>query len=312
MISRLPSIKLWRNAVRKYFTAVTSRLPNVRGRGRMVMLVDRFLTDYTDRGSYITVGTLNRNGLFEFDLRAWGQNFAFYYRSWEEEYVDLMRRLYSGGIFIDVGSSLGLYVVGLAQVVRAHQGRIISIEPVLFNLQRQMYNVRLNVAGDLVNYVSDAVGSHSGSAKIRADPTRADNNALIADDGTINVTVVRLDDIVQQYAPEKIGMIKMDIEGYEPLAIEGARKTLREHQPIVLAECNRERMSINGLSMDDVWSVMRHEIGYRCYWLDTCKATLVPLDDPGETENILFCPQQVVDTKLRGASGAIPLAAIKG
>ena len=273
-----------------------------------MLLLDRLLTSHTDPASYTAIAELNGQGLFELDLRAWGQKFAFYYRQWEKAYVDLMRYLYSGGTFIDVGSSLGLYVIGLADIVRAHDGRIISIEPVPFNLARQARNVQLNDAADIVTYVTDAVGAEAGSVRINTDSAMADNNAFISTEGDLEVQVVRIDDLLERWPSQRIGMMKVDIEGYEPLAIEGARATLREHQPIILAEFNRERMAINHLSIGDVWRFLIHEIGYRCYALNVDTRCLEPLLEPGDRENLLFCPQVIVAAKLGESPRPVPLA----
>jgi hypothetical protein len=47
--------------------------------------------------------------------------------------------------------------------------------------------------------------------------------------------------------------MKIDVEGYEPMVIEGARRTIKKDQPVILVEFNRERMDINGFSIDGAW-----------------------------------------------------------
>src|ERR1043166_1808635 len=128
---------MMRNALRAVVAAAIARMPDMRGRGRVTLLLDRLLTDSADPRSYETIGELNGGFRFAFDLRPWGQKFAYYYRSWEADYVRVLRGLYRGGWFVDVGSSLGLYVVSLSDLVRAAGGRIASIEPIPFNKRRQ-------------------------------------------------------------------------------------------------------------------------------------------------------------------------------
>lgn len=286
-----------------------STLPDFKGKGRIVLLVDKLLTNTADPVSYTVIGKINGESLFEFDLRPWGQKFAFYYRQWEKDYVALLKLFYSGGTFIDIGSSLGLYVVGLAEAVRQQGAEIISIEPVPFNLKRQKRNLELNGIGDEVSFLTHALGAAAGTARIRTDPTMADNNALIASEGDMEIQVARLDDLLGA-RPGRIGMIKMDVEGYEPAVIEGAVKTLQEHRPVMLAEFNRERIAINQFSMQESWNFLVREIGYEAYWLDAATAHLRSLSEPGDIENIFFLPPEVARQKLGKNRGDVALRSI--
>ncbi|HEY2090743.1 MAG TPA: FkbM family methyltransferase [Thermoanaerobaculia bacterium] len=278
-----------RNALRSVVAATIARLPDARGRGRLTLLLDRLLTDATDPRSYETTGELNGGFRFAFDLRPWGQKFAYYYRSWEADYVRALRGLYRGGRFVDVGSSLGLYVVSLSDLVRAAGGRIASIEPIPFNKHRQEVNVRLNGIEDLVDYADVALGAEPGRVFLAVDPAHADNNAFISTEGDVEVPVVTLDQLCRDRGWSGIGAIKMDVEGYEPKVIEGGRETIERERPPILAEFNRERMAINGFTIDDSWSFL-HRVGYRAFRLDRGK--LVPLDDPGQHQNLFFVPKE--------------------
>ena len=278
-----------RNALRSAIAAGIAHLPDVRGRGRVTLLLDRLLTDSDDPQSYETVGHLNGAFRFAFDLRPWGQKFAYYYRRWEDDYVEVLRGLYRGGWFIDVGSSLGLYVVCLSDLVRAAGGRIASIEPVPFNKKRQVVNVRLNGIDDLVEYADVALGAEAGRVFLAVDPTHADNNAFVSTVGDVEVPVVTLDQLCRDRGWRGVGAIKMDVEGYEPRIIEGGRETIARERPPILAEFNRERMVINGFTIDDSWNFL-HSLGYRAFRLD--RRRLVPIDAPGEHQNLFFVPER--------------------
>ena len=277
-----------RNAIRSAVAATIAHLPDVRGRGRMTLLLDRLLTNPLDPHSYETTGHINGNFRFAFDLRPWGQKFAYYYRSWEGDYVCALRSLYRGGWFVDVGSSLGLYVVSMSDLVRAAGGRIASIEPVPFNKIRQEINVRLNAIEDLVDYADVALGAEPGSVFLAVDPSHADNNAFVSTEGDVEVPVVTLDQLCRDRGWSGIGAIKMDVEGYEPRVIEGGRETIARERPPILAEFNRERMAINGFTMDDSWNFLLG-LGYRAFRLD--RERLVAIDDPAQHQNLFFVPE---------------------
>jgi len=288
-----------RNAVRAVLPAILSRVPDVRGRGRVTLLLDRILTDERDPRSFQTVGRLNGGFPFAFDLRPWGQKFAYYYRSWEADLLRILRELYRGGWFIDVGSSLGLYVVCMSDRVRAHGGRIASIEPVAFNLERQLQNIAMNGIADVVECVRIAVGAESGSVRLAVDPLRADNNAIVTPDGAVAVEMMTLDTLCATRKWEGIGAIKMDVEGYEPKVIEGGRDVIARERPPILAEFNRERMAINGFSMDGPWDFL-HAQGYDAYRLDSGR--LRRIESPQRYENLFFIPRDTTQKRTRTGS----------
>lgn len=265
-------------------------VPAFRGKGRITLLLDKVLTDAGDPRSYEVTGYLNDDVRFNFDLRPWGQKFAYYYREWEREHINVLRRLYYGGIFLDVGSSLGLYVVCMGDAVRRVGGSIISVEPVPFNLHRQKKNVALNHLDGLVTYVQCALGRERASVRIKTDPLQADNNAFIAEEGGLEIAVVPLDDLVSENKWSRIGAMKMDVEGYEPMVIEGAKETIKRDRPVILAEFCRERMDINGFSMDYTWQFLVGELSYGCYSLGAKESRLQSVECPANLENLFFIP----------------------
>jgi len=281
---------VWRTKVRAALATVLSRLPPFRGLGRLVLALDRGLTDPSTSSSYMCVGKLNGSARFRFDLRPWGQKFAFYYGRWECEHVAMLRRLYAGGTFLDVGSSLGLYVVGLGPRVRALRGQILAIEPVAFNLSRQQENIRLNGLDSVVRHMQLALGASTGSLRLHVDPLGADNNAFASDEGAVAVPMVRLDDLMASMPDlPPLRLIKMDVEGFEPYILRGGQKTLAKFRPVIFAEFNRERMAINGVSMQESWELLR-TLGYGCHVLRNRR--LRSLSDPGSAEDLYFLPSQ--------------------
>jgi FkbM family methyltransferase len=272
--------------------AALSGIPRFKGKGRITLFVDRLVTNSDDPRSYIAVGRLNGGRPFTFDLRAWGQKFAFYYGEWELPHVKALRRFYHGGTFLDIGSSLGLYPVSLGREVAAHGGSIISIEPVPLNLTRQIANLRLNGIEPLVTILPVGLGSSPGELRMRVDPSGADNNALITRDGDLTVPIRRLDDVMAELGFPDVTLIKMDIEGYEPEVIAGGHETIRRTLPVIFAEFNRERMRINGTTMEAPWTFLT-SCGYTCYRLDAGRFEL--LAEPLEFQDLYFIPPSVGD-----------------
>ena len=272
---------------RSAVATLTSHTPMFKGKGRIVLFLDRMITNQYDPSSFIVAGPINGLAVINFDLRAWGQKFAFYYGEWESEFIDLTRQLYRGGTFIDVGSSLGLYVCCLGDVVRRSGDRIASIEPLHFNLHRQKENVALNKLQEVVTYHPVALGAEESMLFISADANESDNNAYVSAEGDIAVPVTTLDRLVAQAGYAKVGFIKMDVEGFEPMVIVGGRECICRDHPAIFAEFNRERMLINQFEISPSWDFLMSE-GYRAF--EVKNRRLRPLSEPAEVENIFFLP----------------------
>lgn len=270
-----------KKSIRNLLPAVLSRLPDVHGRGRLTLLLDKLLTGEDDP---VAVGLVN-GFPFELDLRPWGQKFAFYYREWEGDLIATFRDLYrgSGGDFLDVGSSLGLYVVGLGDLVHRAGARIRAIEPLPRNRERQARNIALNHLEDLVDVYPVALGAERMQVLISVEGS--DNNGIISPQGTVCCEVVPLDELARDWP--RIGAMKIDVEGYEPKVIEGGKATIARDLPIILAEFNRERMTINQFAIEPSWNFL-HGLGYRAFRLEGRE--LVALARPGAFENLFFLP----------------------
>lgn len=285
----------FKSAVRTYIAKFVRLIPRFKGEGRILLYVDNLLTDYSDPQSYIVQGDFNDGVPFEFDLRPWGQKFAYYYGEWERKYIRILRNLYKmrGGTFVDVGSSLGLYVCCLGEDVLAVGEKIVSIEPITFNLERQKRNVKLikNLESALV-YVPVALGSEPGQVRIHVDPLHADNNAYVSGDGEFKVEVRRFDEVLQDVGcSANVGVIKMDVEGWEVDIIRGAVDTIRRNRPIIFGEFLRERMDIYGFDMEEVSKLLIKELDYSVHIVRNGVLVALSESDIGCHENIFFLPK---------------------
>jgi FkbM family methyltransferase len=281
----------WRERLRTLLAEMSRSTPAFRGKGRVILALDRILTDSNSAESYLVSATINGLAILQLDLRAWGQKFAYYYGHWEKPYVEQLAQLYiyEGGGFIDVGSSLGLYTCCLGEAVKGSRGIIWSFEPVAFNLEKQRGSISLNLGlEEIVELFPFALGSTPGFIRLQADPQQADNNAYQSDEGDIKVQIRTLDELMSERGWPRIGAVKMDIEGWEPDVIQGAKATLIKSRPILLCEFNRERMRIYGFDMGSVLDFLVAELKYRPFELRDSR--LCEIDEVEEEENIFFIP----------------------
>ena len=77
-----------------------------------------------------------------------------------------------------------------------------------------------------------------------------------------DVTVRRIDDLLEESGIHSVDLIKMDIEGSEYHALRGAAKTLTKHRPVVIIELNEGALRQCGSSSDDVIQLLG-TFGYR-------------------------------------------------
>ena len=92
-----------------------------------------------------------------------------------------------------------------------------------------------------ISALNAAVGAQRGNLRFRAN---GDDGARLAADGNVVVECVPIDDLLFESAPT---FIKMDIEGAELDALEGASRSIRTHRPI-LSICAYHKQ-------DDLWRI---------------------------------------------------------
>lgn len=160
----------------------------------------------------------------------------------EEQYFpESLFHLIPGEVFVDCGAYDGDTAKRFISR-NADFGRLLAIEPDPDNHRRlcQWAERQIEVKDRILTH-GLAVGASSGSVRFNA--TGAEG-ASIAKGGDVLVECASLDDLVADVAPT---YIKMDIEGAEEDALQGARQLIHEHSPI-LAICLYHRPN-------DLWRI---------------------------------------------------------
>lgn len=160
------------------------------------------------------------------------------------------RHIRPGMVCFDVGANIGLMSVHMARRV-GPDGAVFSFEPVATVYQRLEQHVRANQLEGHTHLHRVALSNADGEAEIHygnEDWTNQGMASLVSTNDrnvqqTCMVETSTLEAFVERHRVERIDFIKVDIEGAEPLFLEGARKVLRAMKPIVSIE-----VSVGGLN----------------------------------------------------------------
>ena len=193
------------------------------------------------------------------------------YEQDEIEYVRSVLR--PGDTAIDAGAHIGFFTMQMAALVGAG-GLVYAFEPFDQNADLLERSIRENRFDGRVVFQRSAVGATGGTATLTFPvETLNTGGAYLLRDGTAplpgnrtkNVPVVALDDLPIR---RPIRLIKMDVEGAEPLVVKGAARILRDDRPVVLSELHPTQLDrASGTSGDAFLSTMR-AVGYRAYLIE--------------------------------------------
>jgi FkbM family methyltransferase len=146
----------------------------------------------------------------------------------------------SDDLALDIGANLG-YFTGL---LACRAGEVIALEP---NPQLRRFiasNIERWDVGEKITLDSRAASNRSGTAILHLPSDHKQNYGvatLEASDGTASyqIETIRLDDVI---AGRQVGVLKLDVEGHEMAALEGASESLahglvrdiifEEHRPL--------------------------------------------------------------------------------
>jgi FkbM family methyltransferase len=202
--------------------------------------------------------------LFELDLHDYIQR-QLYFGTFEPHETQLASNyLRPGMTFVDVGANVGYYTALAAMRVGGNGGRVVAFEPSLYafeRLQGMLDANRLEHVAAIHAGLSDMPGKlklYLGVASNNHTPTMVPHeNATFTD---VNVTT--LDAEIERLGIDKIDLIKIDVEGYEPRVLAGAQRLLRERRiRAILCEFNEHWLRRAGSDPQQLEQILR-EAGF--------------------------------------------------
>ena len=136
----------------------------------------------------------------------------------KEVWPEVMRRLETASLFVDVGGHMGLYAVCGARRMPAG-GKVVVFEPQSENARFLHRTVQLNHVEGKVQIREAAVGEKTGMAHI----STGQSQATISESEGVPVKLTSLD---VEFPHEHIDVLKIDVEGAEEKVLQGAEGLL--------------------------------------------------------------------------------------
>jgi FkbM family methyltransferase len=244
--------------------------------------------------------TTRSGDVFEVDLASFLEWQLWAFGSFEGHFAELFRYLVTlGDRCLDVGANVGVHTIRLAKLA-GPDGEVIAIEPDPDLARRASGNVQLNQVSN-VRIIQAAAADRNATALLyrpgTVDANRARASLLhhayltgLAQE----VPTVTIDDI----RPDRVALIKIDVEGAEAAVVAGAAATIARNRPAIIFEYAPKSLSCQVSSPFDWLSGQGYElllIRYRRNWITgrggLALRRLQAL--PAEDGNILAIPKSM-------------------
>lgn len=154
-------------------------------------------------------------------------------------------------VFVDVGANIGWFSLQVGHA--GSVARVVAVEPDAGNHALLQENIRRNDLGERIDAIACAAGAGAGLARLhRYKASNLGRHSLVADHGHGGnwVVVEALDTLLARLGlgDAPIAAIKIDVEGYEPMVLAGAREALRRTRALLI-ELSPDLSSQGGLDL---------------------------------------------------------------
>jgi FkbM family methyltransferase len=138
---------------------------------------------------------------------------------------------------VDVGANFGYYSLVGAKSLNG-TGQVIAFEPVPSNYQLLVKNIQQNQFKNIIP-VQKALSDMNGARELFLN-ARNYGNCSFSDKNVsesaspITVETLTLDSYLKKLGVQRVDLLKIDVEGAEPLVLKGARQTLQQTRLIFM------------------------------------------------------------------------------
>jgi FkbM family methyltransferase len=208
--------------------------------------------DLTPTWNVVTGGILKGRKIFIYETGVWKDMLNGDYDKFFIEYLQTLNL--EGKVVFDIGAHFGYSAMCFAQLT-GPTGKVVAFEPNVFNKKRFEYFLTENTdLGKIISIHDVAISNKTGEEDFNFNDNLDDgtsSGSFIDSSHTfyekdsyeknlgyrkVTTKTISLDSLKDIGVTEIPYLIKIDIEGAEYLALEGAKQLLRQHKPILLIE----------------------------------------------------------------------------
>ena len=184
-------------------------------------------------------------------------------------------------VVVDIGANIGFHSL-VSSVTVGPKGKVYSVEAHPKTYKALCGNVKFNGFNNIKTY-NLAAGEKQGHITF-SDKKQDDRNSVASNSKGIKVEMKPLDSMDINDSP--IGLLKVDVEGYEKFVFEGAEK-LMENTLCIYYESAEDHFEEFGYSCDKLNDLLRAK-GFKLFRFENSK--LLSIDKPytsDKAENII-------------------------
>jgi FkbM family methyltransferase len=169
-----------------------------------------------------------------------------------------------GTTIIDVGANFGFHTLQFRDLV-GESGQVISFEPQKLVYYQLCGNIVLNGHDNITAY-NIALSDEVNILKMENLQYHSERDINIGnahldacyDNGYNLVNVNTLD----SFNFENVSVLKIDVQGYEPKVLDGAKETILKNKPVIFIEVEAPQLIIYGWKEEDIFNRLE-ALGYK-------------------------------------------------
>jgi len=219
--------------------------------------------------------------------------YLYVYGEYEGHIAELFRQvLHEGDVVLDIGANLGVFTVLSARLCGS-RGEVHAFEasPAMKDILER--NVALNSATNVTIYPFAAGERETTLPFYLANEKNAGLGSLRnpgdSASGVIQVSVRPIDSLMSRFGTVKL--IKIDVEGAEPLVLKGARGLIERDRPFLILELSESFSTQLSCSVAAAVESLQ-QMEYELYNADEGLRRIFVA--PAQQANILCVPREVV------------------
>lgn len=271
---------MWRRNILKLVYGLHAKLSAQGKRDSMFMCGLRFV------GKRLIVRLFAPNNLFSLKVDSLSMYirantdspFIYFVQPFEPYTTRLFKQaIKPGATILDIGAQFGYFSLIAGKLV-GKKGKVYAFEPVPSNFELLVRNIQMNKSSNLIQPIQKAVGEKQGEVKFfvyrDSDSHSMYRHPTAFVRETISVDCVAIDEFLKG---RPVDVIKMDVEGHEPYALGGMRKTISKNKNLVLfTEFAPAYLQRAGVEPKDYLKKLQ-ELGFTIRLIDEVSYSLKPI-----------------------------------